>query len=345
VHRLTIDRDDATHIRSLADSIATRYDSVEDPEFLRMAPVYAQELPRVLRAGVNEFRTAEAESVLVVSGFEIDDDRIGPTPDHWAHRPDRSAVAAEEIAFFLCACLLGDPVGWATQQDGRIMHDVFPIKGHRKEQMGSGSEELLTWHTEDAFHPMRADYIGLMCLRNPDGVTTNFAAVTDLELAEDVRRVLSEPRFPIRPDRSHLPESTGNTRELPEDARALLQRSYEWIDALDRDPDKVAVLFGDTAEPYLRLDPYFMDRLDERTDREAHAALAAMVAEIDRVITGYVLRQGEFLFLDNYRSVHGRQPFKARFDGTDRWLKRLNIARDLRKSRERRLSALSRIIH
>jgi hypothetical protein len=24
--------------------------------------------------------------------------------------------------------------------------------------------------------------------------------------------------------------------------------------------------------------------------------------------------------------VHGRVPFKARFDGTDRWLKRINVA-------------------
>jgi hypothetical protein len=34
--------------------------------------------------------------------------------------------------------------------------------------------------------------------------------------------------------------------------------------------------------------------------------------------------------------VHGRKPFKARHDGTDRWLKRLDVTLDLRKSRAAR---------
>jgi enduracididine beta-hydroxylase len=34
----------------------------------------------------------------------------------------------------------------------------------------------------------------------------------------------------------------------------------------------------------------------------------------------------------------------ARYDGTGRWLKRINIARDLRKSRAFRVSSDSRII-
>jgi hypothetical protein len=43
--------------------------------------------------------------------------------------------------------------------------------------------------------------------------------------------------------------------------------------------------------------------------------------------------------------VHGRKPFRARFDGTDRWLRRLNVAVDLRKSRKFRLTADSRVIY
>jgi len=39
--------------------------------------------------------------------------------------------------------------------------------------------------------------------------------------------------------------------------------------------------------------------------------------------------------------VHGRKPFTARFDGTDRWLKRVCITRDLRKSRDARAHSTS----
>ena len=66
---------------------------------------------------------------------------------------------------------------------------------------------------------------------------------------------------------------------------------------------------------------------------------------MDEVIEDDALAPGDFIFVDNYKAVHGRKPFKAHYDGTDRWLKRVNITRDLRKSRDGRLSPDSRVIH
>jgi alpha-ketoglutarate-dependent taurine dioxygenase len=65
---------------------------------------------------------------------------------------------------------------------------------------------------------------------------------------------------------------------------------------------------------------------------------------IDENLTGIALRPGECLFIDNYKAVHGRSSFKAKFDGTDRWLKRINVVRDLRKSRGVREAPASRVI-
>lgn len=338
----SIQDDDLRSIEELVERLVARYRSIEDPEFLREATVYAQELPRSIRAELNSFRLEESAGVLVIQGYRVDDESLGLTPSHWKDEEDRSAIA-EKIFFFLCAALLGDPIGWATQQDGRIMHDIAPIKGHEKEQLGSGSEELLTWHTEDAFHPLRTDYLGLMCLRNPGSVPTTYASVDDLRLPEEMAMRLRECRYPIRPDRSHLPQNTSTERKFRSVERELLQNSYEWIMRLDEEPELSAVLFGDPASPYLRIDPYFMR--DVYADDEAGLALDAITAEIDRILTEYVLRPGEILFVDNYKVVHGRSPFKARFDGTDRWLKRLNIVRDMRKSRSRRLAANGRVIY
>jgi Fe(II)/alpha-ketoglutarate-dependent arginine beta-hydroxylase len=243
----------------------------------------------------------------------------------------------------LCSALLGDPVGWATQQDGRIMHDVFPIKGHEKEQLGSGSEELLTWHTEEAFHPLRADYIGLACLRNPDGIATTFAFVDDLKLSDDIRGLAREERYPIKPDRSHLPINGAARQDLSKREKELLDRSYERITALDKNPDRVRILFGDLQAPYLRIDPFFME--GAYANAETAVVMDAISAEIDRNIREYALKAGEVVFLDNYKTVHGRVPFKAHFDGTDRWLKRLNIVRDLRRSRDRRVNSSARVIY
>ena len=66
---------------------------------------------------------------------------------------------------------------------------------------------------------------------------------------------------------------------------------------------------------------------------------------MDDKIFDLVLASGEFCFLDNFRVVHGRKPFKARHDGTDRWLKRINVTSDLRKSRAARNSGETRAIN
>lgn len=72
------------------------------------------------------------------------------------------------------------------------------------------------------------------------------------------------------------------------------------------------------------------------SDHEAADALAQLVKQMDENMFDMSLESGEFCFTDNYRVVHGRKPFRARHDGTDRWLKRINITRDLRKCRAQR---------
>ncbi|WP_194891999.1 guanitoxin biosynthesis L-enduracididine beta-hydroxylase GntD [Catenulispora pinisilvae] len=343
MYAVTLTESELRQIDTVTSSLAAKFDSVNDPVFLRDSTVYAHELPDRLRAELNTFRHEESGGVLSIRGHVIDDTRIGPTPKHWRSQTGRAATLPTEIYFVLCAALLGDVVGWSTQQDGRIMHDILPIKGHENEQLGSGSKELLTWHTEEAFHPLRADYLGLACLRNPDSVATTFASVDDLDLSEDLRDLLGKKRYPIRPDRSHLPQNRGETQHLSAREEALLTRSYEWITNLDSHPEHVSILFGDPAAPYLRIDPYFME--EAYADTESAAAMTGIVDAVDRAIREHILEPGEVLFLDNYKIVHGRVPFTARFDGTDRWLKRLSVARDLRKSRDRRMSHTARVIY
>ena len=342
VYRVELTDDEIMAIQLLTKAIAARYDSIEEHDFLCEAVTYAQDLPRSLRARLNAFRLAEPAGICLVTGYPIDDLLIGPTPAHWKVKQPPSPTLNADLFFFLCASLLGDPIGWATQQDGYILHDVMPIKGHEQEQLGTGSEVLLTWHTEDAFHPYRADYIGLMCLRNPDQVETTYAVIDSLPLDDATMQLLFERRFLIRPDESHLPKNrSGMQRDLGA-SDDLLRRSYARIEQMNSAPEKVAVFSGDPASPYARLDPYFMDRVAD--DPAAMAALDRLVAVIDAQISGIALGPGEIIFIDNYKVVHGRVPFKARYDGSDRWLHRLNIARDLRKSRDARHAASSRII-
>lgn len=337
--RLSLEKSEIDSIKSLVADIAAGIDSVEDESFQCSAAVYAHELPRRVRKHLTDFKLHEpAEAVCMVSGYPMDHARIGATPPHWKNKQGKSRAIEEEVLLVLFGSLLGDCIGWATQQDGYVVHDILPIKGHETEQLGSGSEQPLWWHTEDAFHPYRGDYLGMMCLRNPDGVATTYATVGDLPLSEEQIDLLYEPHFTIRPDESHLQKNRSN----PSQVEGELASSYEHIEKMNTEPDKIAILYGDRRSPYIRIDPYFMDPI--RGNERAQAALDALIAVIDQRIGDLVLQPGDFCFFDNFKSVHGRKPFKARFDGNDRWIKRINIVRDLRKSRTSRSTADSRII-
>lgn len=327
-------------IRSVLSEVALRYRTPEDPEFLNEADVLAHALPLRLRKAVRHFRLFEpADAILVVSGYPVDQEKVGPTPGHWKPPHHENDTLEYELLLVLLGSLLGEPIGWSTQQDGRIVHDILPIKEHSKEQLGSGSEESLTWHVEDAFHPYRGDYLGMLCLRNPDGVPTTFATLSRVELTPEQVEVLSGPHFTIRPDESHLPKNRGSSVGGNEE---LLERSYRAIERMWNDPERISVLFGDPKAPYLRLDPYFMDPVQ---DPVAQSALDVLTQQIDGRLEDRVLEAGDFCFIDNFQAVHGRRSFTARYDGTDRWLKRINVVRDLRKSREARGSAEARVLY
>jgi Fe(II)/alpha-ketoglutarate-dependent arginine beta-hydroxylase len=179
-------------------------------------------------------------------------------------------------------------------------------------------------------------------LRNPDRVATNLAAVNFAALEPAQVRVLFEPRFTIRPDESHLEKNSAKLKAAAKGADPGLESAFRKINEMNARPEKIAVLYGDPRSPYVRVDPYFMDELAD--DAEAQQALDALIRVIDAEVRDLVLEPGDFVFIDNFKAVHGRRAFRARYDGNDRWLKRINLARDLRKSRDARPSCESRIL-
>jgi len=324
-------REDSRAVQRLLEQVTAEYGSSEDERLLRDLPVLSARLPPAIRAAVNQFRKQDRQAALVVRGHLVDDERMGPTPEDWRGRGLPGRAFAEEVLVLLYGSLLGDPFGWRTQQDGHLVHEVLPIARDEYAQLGSGSRVLLTWHTEDAFHDFRADYVLLYALRNPDGVPTTVGWVDVGELSDHDVDVLFQPRFIIRPDDSH--QAHNNTIGAGE---------FGQIAEMTARPEPIAVFSGARPSPYLRIDPYFMDVLPG--DAEARRALDAVCDVIERSIADVVLEPGDLIILDNAHAVHGRRPFTARFDGTDRWLKRINVTRDLRKSRAARSGPSSLLI-
>jgi enduracididine beta-hydroxylase len=335
--RITLNEQEKSSLLGLLRDLTVHFESAEAPDFLEQAPVLAHELPLRVRRTLNEFRLYEPPSAVCrIAGYPVDDHAIGPTPAHWKQRQTHCVPVKEEILLVLLGSLLGDVIAWATQQDGAVVHDIAPIKEHEYEQLGSGSVNELSWHNEDAFHPFRGDYLGMMCLRNHDRVPTTLAAVDVTGFEERDLALLFEPHFTIRPDLSHL-----RRNRMVDVAEAVVENAHDRIDEMSSRPERIPVLFGSRDSPYCRIDPYFMDPPESL---EARQALDKLIRFIDSRLEEVVLEPGEFCFIDNFKAVHGRRPFKARFDGTDRWLKRINITRDLRRSRVSRKSPESRLL-
>jgi L-asparagine oxygenase len=343
MHHFELTAQDNAVLSAAMRELAQTVDTIEDAGLIGRARVLAGAvLPPRLLEFLEEFRLGEPSALCLVSGLSVPAQRLAATPEHWRDSQFGSTALDLEIFFLLCASVLGDVFGWATQQDGRIMHDVLPIKGHEHYEIGSNSLQHLSWHTEDSFHPCRGDYVALMCLKNPDEVATVVCTTADIDWSSLDVDALFEPEFTQMPDNSHRPENAADTTGNPTLDR-LRARSFQLIESWNAQPEKRPILFGDRHDPYMALDPYHM-----KTDTWPSRSLQAyqqLCDEIEKKMRPVALRPGDCLFIDNFRTVHGRNSFQPRYDGSDRWLKRLNITRNFRGSRAWRPSAANRVIY
>ncbi|WP_328406063.1 TauD/TfdA family dioxygenase [Nocardia sp. NBC_00403] len=307
-------------VRELAQEICTTLDSraggaahmthtLTDPELLAQIDGRVGELPADVRTTMRP--PATTAGATIVSRLPLTDEEFGPTPPSWHDAAQWSGEAARlassfqlDIVMLLLARSAGEPFGWHGQQGGRLVNNIVPSPGHEHEQSGASSKTLLSPHTEDAFHPQRANLLMLACLRNPDRVATTVSSVRRTELTAAQRTLLSTPTLPILPDVSY---GSGHERYPVTPLPTL------WH----------AESTGDTTDLTLRYDPAYTPLAD--ADAEFRSAYAHLTAELERVCVTAALAPGQLLLVDNDVAVHGRVPFTARYDGTDRWLKRVNV--------------------
>jgi L-asparagine oxygenase len=304
-------------VAALLAGLQQRYAGADDPEFLRGAAAIGARLPEPVLDRLRDLRYLESNAALVVRGGPVPPVTVA-TPAHWSARAAGACLPHDFWLALVCG-QLGDPIGWSTLQNGNVFNDIVPVRGAERAQTGQGSTAELEFHVEDAFDDDRCDYLGLLALRNRDAVATTVASIAAVGL-DEADSVLFEPRYLIRPDPEHVRGAGGRAPA----------------------PRRCGVLFGDPADPYLRVDPAFTTAAPG--DRAAAEAFASLCARLAGAAVPVTLMAGDLLLIDNYRAVHGRRPFRPRYDGTDRWLRKLTVARDLRRSRSRRAGPDARVI-
>lgn len=305
IARLQLSPAEGRSVRDLADGVVIELHDL-DPELrLHEIALRSQELPVALRRALVDLRLS-ADGGMVVAGLPLVDEDLGTSPPVTATPPRHDELARVDAMLLLVASFLGYPVSQSGVDGGRLVRDVSPLPGRETTQLGSSSSGELMWHNEDAYHPLRPDWVCLLCLRNPDRTATSFARIVDVPLDDDARSLLHRPAFYIEPDSSNKASASGDIAP------------------------PVAVLSGDVRRPFVRLDPAFMTR--GALGEEDGEALERLIKAVDGGLQDVRLAPGEIMIIDNLRSVHGRRPFTARYDGLDRWLRVVHAAADLRRS-------------
>jgi Fe(II)/alpha-ketoglutarate-dependent arginine beta-hydroxylase len=214
--------------------------------------------------------------------------------------------------------------GWRTQENGRFLRHIVPIEKDHAEQLGAGSSVTLVWHNEEAFHEHRADFLSILCYRNDERARTIFCGIDEIDVPDDLWRVLTAPRFTILPDKSHLPEQNVSEHWRLDDL------VFEHIRRMHENPEPVPALSGVRAKPWMRVDEAFMSALPG--DDEARHALRWLIDACYARQTSVVMQPGDMVWIDNKRAVHGRTVYQPHYGPRQRWLRRVNVHSNLRET-------------
>ncbi|HYW17214.1 MAG TPA: TauD/TfdA family dioxygenase [Allosphingosinicella sp.] len=222
------------------------------------------------------------------------------TPTARASASDVLPIPAATLA--LVAGVVGLHRGFEREFEGQLLHSIAPIATNSDLQINSSSAVELELHTEMAYAEHAPDYVLLLCVRKGIGsAATLLVSLADVveRLPDAVVDALCEPRFMTSVDVVE--------RGRPEPLAGPMP-------VLSRRADNLTARC-DFAEI-------------QATDDASLAALAAMHRTARLVARPVTLDEGDLLVADNRRALHGRVPFEARHDGSDRWLLRAYVWAD-----------------
>lgn len=317
IQEFELTRAECTEALTIAADAEEQYGDCNSPDFLDEPGKYAQHLPMRLIQFMEGVRQDDWTVAAVIrGGWHPELDQL-QTPSSWQHGRATKAGNVQNFLLALYGSLLGEVFAWYGQQEGSLIHDLVPTYEDRNEQLGSGSQTALFWHSEDAFHPCRADFVILHSVRAKKDAKSTLSWLRQGALSPETIATLKESKYQFKPDTSYTDYSTF-TNEL------------------------VPLLYGSSVTPYLRADSVYYEPPPGERERKAltelFEALHAALIEIE-------MSSGDMLVLNNRRVVHGRSEFHAQYDGKDRWVKRGNIAESLQRSRPYRCCEASRIVH
>ena len=265
-----------------------------DESFVQACVQTRRDLPDELTNALSQFAAGDSSGALLLRGLPVGVVPSTPATPSAPTAKDRTS----ECTLLTLATLLGQPVGYAPEHGGKIVQNIVPVQATAAKQVSTSSNVTLDFHTETAFHPEKPHYLLLLCLRSDPNAATLLCSVTSaLSLLDaETISVLRQPRFRTRPDVSFL----------------------SGPDALGEFGPAAPILAGTVEHLTFTFDADLMIGLDDAAEQ----AIEALRKAVQAAHSSVVLEAGDLLVIDNHAAVHGRSPFAARYDGTDRWVQR-----------------------
>lgn len=270
-----------------------------DSELLSMRSL----LPNELVIALDKLRYGNSSYVgILIRNLPIDAD-LPPTPPLGTAANTKSTFVSEGASAML-AKELGFIFGYEQERTGAIIQNIVPEEEHVNLNSSEGSKAALQYHIDNGYLDCRPDFVNLFCVRSDPNQETK-TIIIDAQaivsaLSKEVLKQLSKPEYQIRFSYSFVKRDS----------------DLEWSDPKPilsgpRSNLELCVKFGVTRGTT----PGAKNALELLQQACAHATNT----------TALSLQQGDALVLSNRRAIHSRSPFKAKFDGTDRWLQRIYV--------------------
>jgi L-asparagine oxygenase len=298
------------HVEAVAaELVGTPPRAIDETAWIDDCRAASADLPVRLRRRLREFSHDPGDSgALLIRNLPGAAER--PTPVEPGSVERVATVGAAVIG--LLSLHLGEVIAYRDEKSGAVVQNVVPVLGMEDQQSNAGSTRL-AMHVENAFHPRRPDFVGLLCVRADHdrvaGLLLSCVRRAVGALSDEVRSVLAEPRF---------------TTQAPP--------SFALGGAV---APRHAVLTGEWSDPDVQVDFHATSGDGD----EAKNALEALHDAVTAVAETLVLEPGDLALVDNRVTLHGRTPFTPRYDGDDRWLHRTFVHLDHRRSRPLRTRA------
>jgi L-asparagine oxygenase len=295
------------HMQEIAESLPQTNIASLDDELLTKVVLESRFLPLSLAKSLIHFRKfSNYYGTLLIRNLPIDAP-LPPTPADGRIIADRPIMISEYI-LLLIMLHLGEPIAYQDEKEGALIQNICPVKGQESRQENTGSV-FLEFHTEDGFHPFKPDFVGLLCLRPDHGrvaktATASINAVLSL-LSPLTIDLLRQHIYRIRIASSFMEEHN--------------EVFYSPL---------LPVLSGSSLKPEICVDFHAMESMDAT----GSLALKELKSTLEQKVVEVALALGDLMVVDNRVAAHARTGFQPRYDGHDRWLKRLFVVQDFRRS-------------